>query len=271
MPRRVDRAMDADRTEILNIDELIVLKEGTGDNHYNTWYNGPGFEACPVCGCDQFKQQGRFSKEYRDLITVNDQSRVIRLTYNFYKYQCRNQDCRRIFSPEIRFATPRDNVTHRLEDAIVQRIKRGESYAKAAEAFQDSISRAGIGQIFNRWIQQKEEQRKLKTPSTIALLSGETEKDYFTLMLDCDHGEMRVMDISFGLDTATVNQMLSRVDMNAVQYVLTDCNPTINDAVSMRVSSDMHIIPAGMWFGLVEEDFRHYADRQMKWVTTPKK
>ena len=182
MAKRIFREWDEERTALLGQDKLFV-QNGKGDaNYYYAWLKEPEVEHCPICGGEVVRIQDLFSKTYQELICEGERKRVIQLQYNFYKWRCLNSDCRHIFAKEIDFASRLDNVTYRLEDEIARRVMENNSYGKIHMQFQESVTRQAIGQIFNRWVYKKEELRKTQTPpSKIAILSGKTDKDYYTI------------------------------------------------------------------------------------------
>ena len=71
MPRRVNRIVDFDRTELLGIDELFVQKGKGDDDHFFTWQHEPDVDFCPYCGSVEYKTHNLFSREYTDAIQKN--------------------------------------------------------------------------------------------------------------------------------------------------------------------------------------------------------
>lgn len=265
MSRRVYRQWDEARTELLNLDELFVQK-GKGDaSHYYAWNQEPEVEACPLCGGKVVKVQDLFSKNYRDIIKAGDRQKVISLEYEFYKHRCLNEDCRHIFAKSTHFASQFDNVTYRLEDEIAKLVMEGFSYSEISERFSESITRQAVGQIFNRWVHKKEELRRMQSSlSSLCVVSGKTDKDQYTLILNLDGG-IRVLDILFGVHSTDIAALLKSIGTDSIETILTDCNPTINDVVNDNLPETTYIIPVDYWLKLVTEDFAEYATEQLRW------
>lgn len=271
MAKRISRREDEGRTELLGQDELFVQKGKGSDTYYNAWLHDSGIESCPRCGSNAIKTQDLFSKTYLDLVSDGQKKKVIQLEYEFYKYRCLNKDCRHIFSKPVYFASRRDNVTFRLENEIAQRVLNGASYAQIANQLSSSISRQAVGQIFNRWVRKKEAHRKTATlPSRLAILSGKTDKDQYTIFLNLDDG-IWVYDIVYGVSSADIATVLLKNGVPNVQAVLSDCNPTVVDAIQGYLPNSLHIIPVEYWFSLVSADFSEFAHEKLKWSSVKDK
>ena len=265
MAKHIFRREDEERTELLGHDELFVQKGKGSDTYYNVWLHDSEIECCPRCGSDAVKTQDLFSKTYLDLVSDGQRKKVIQLEYEFYKYRCLDKDCRHVFSKPVGFASKRDNVTFRLENEIAQQVLNGASYAQIANRLSGSISRQAIGQIFNRWVRKKEARRKTTMlPSRLAILSGKTDKDQYTIFLNVDHG-IRVYDIVYGVSSADIAAVLLKDGVPNVQVVLSDCNPIVVDAIRGYLPNALHIIPVEYWFSLVYADFAEFAHKKLKW------
>lgn len=271
MAKRIFRQKDKWRTELLGQDELFVQKGKGSDTYYNAWLHDPEIECCPRCGSDAVKTQDLFSKTYLDLVSDGRKKNVIQLEYEFYKYRCLNKDCRHIFSKPVCFASRRDNVTFRLENEIAQQVLNGASYAQVANQLSGSISRQAVGQIFNRWVQKKEDCRKTAMlPSKLAILSGKTDKDQYTIFLNLDDG-IRVYDIVYGVRSADIAAVLLKNGVSNVQTVISNCDPVIVDVIQGYLPNTLHIIPVEYWFSLVSADFAEFAHEKLKWSSVKDK
>lgn len=265
MAKRVFRREDEERSELLGQDELFVQKGKGSDTYYNAWLHDSEVEYCPHCGSDSVKKQDLFSKTYWDMVSINEKKKVIQLEYEFYKYRCLNKDCGHVFTKPVDFASRRDNVTFRLENEIVRRVLNGDSYAQVADQLVGSISRQAVGQIFNRWVRKKEASRKIsRLPSRLAILSGKTDRDCYTIFLNLDDGIL-AYDIILGVSYADIAAFLLKNRGSSVQAVLSDCNPTIVDAIQDCLPNALHIIPVEYWFSLVSGDFAELAHEKLKW------
>ena len=100
--------------------------------------------------------------------------------------------------------------------------------------------------------------------SRLAILSGKTDKDQYTIFLNVDHG-IRVYDIVYGVSSADIAAVLLKDGVPNVQVVLSDCNPIIVDAIRGYLPSALHIIPVEYWFSLVTADFAEFAHEKLKW------
>lgn len=271
MAKHIFRQKDKWRTELLGQDELFVQKGKGSDTYYNAWLYDPKMEYCPRCGSNGIKTQDLFSKTYFDLVSEGKKKKVIQLEYEFYKYRCLNKDCRHVFSKPVCFASRRDNVTFRLENEIAQQVLNGASYAQVANQLSGSISRQAVGQIFNRWVQKKEDCRKTAMlPSKLAILSGKTDKDQYTIFLNLDD-LIRIYDVVYGVTSADIAAVLLKDGVPNVQTVLSDCNPIIVDAIRGYLPNALHIIPVEYWFSLVTTDFAEFAHEKLKWSSVKDK
>ena len=271
MAKRIFREWDEERTALLGQDKLFVQNGKGGANYYYAWLKEPEVERCPICGGEVIRIQDLFSKTYQELICEGERKRVIQLQYNFYKWRCLNNECRHIFAKEIDFASRLDNVTYRLENEIARRVMENNSYGKIHMQFQESVSRQAIGQIFNRWVYRKEELRKTQTPpSKFAILSGKTDKDYYTIFISLDD-DIKIYDVLFGVNTLEIAATIRTIGVDNITTVLSDCNPTIISAIKDNLPDALHIIPVEYWFDLVTDDFAYFSHEKLKWNPTPNK
>ena len=270
MARKVVRLWDEERTSLLACDELFVQKGKGGSNYYTAFLQEQEVEKCPVCGNEAIKLQDLFSKTYLDLISENGKDKVISLNLEFYKYRCQNNACRHIFAKDISFASRYDNVTYRLINKLASYIQSGCSYAQVCTRLSDALTRQAIGQIFNRWVHNKDESRKIKTlPETIAVITGQTGRDFYTVFLNLDD-RICVIDILYGIGSGSIAAVLRKIGQNA-KTVLTNIDSTVIDTVKTTLPNALHIIPVEYWFKLVTEDFAELAHNIMKWSTVPNK
>ena len=272
MPKRVYRNIDEERTDLLDQPELFVQKNRGNDKYYVAWNQDPEVDVCPRCGSEVIKIQDLFSKKYFDIIKVESREKVISVEYEFYKWRCLNDECRHIFPKKINFASKYDNVTYRLENRIAELVMNGHSYGRISSLFQHSISRQAVGQIFNRWVSKKEELKRItKSPTRIALLSGKTDKERYTILLNLDEDDIKVYDIAFGVNFNDISAMIKKLDTASLQMVLSNCDETINHAIKDNLSEVLHIIPIDYWFELVESDFAEFSHEILKWCNVPRK
>ena len=267
MARRVARRWDEERTKLLGQNELFVQEGKGGERYFYAWLQEPEVESCPLCSGKAIKMQDLFSKTYQELIHKGDDSVVVTLEYGFHKFRCLNHECRHIFAKEIHFASRHDNVTYRLENEIACLVMSGLSYGAISDQLQSSITRQAVGQIFNRWVRKKDELRKMQSPpSCISIISGLTDKDRYTLILNLDDG-IRVYDALYGVQSSDIAFAIRRIGSGNIKTVLTDCDPIIVETVKDYLPSANHIIPVHYWFKLVSDDFAAFAHDRIKWCT----
>ena len=267
MARRVARRWDEERTKLLGQNELFVQEGKGGERYFYAWLQEPEVESCPLCSGKAIKMQDLFSKTYQELIHKGDDSAVVTLEYGFHKFRCLNHECRHIFAKTIHFASRHDNVTYRLENEIARLVMSGLSYGDVSDQLQSSITRQAVGQIFNRWVRKKDELRKMQSPpSCIAIISGLTDKDRYTLILNLDDG-IRVYDALYGVQSSDIAFAIRRIGSGNIKTVLTDCDPIIVETVKDYLPSANHIIPVHYWFKLVSDDFAAFAHDRIKWCT----
>ena len=267
MARRVARRWDEERTKLLGQNELFVQEGKGSERYFYAWLQEPEVESCPLCSGKAIKMQDLFSKTYQELIHKGDDSAVVTLEYGFHKFRCLNHECRHIFAKEIHFASRHDNVTYRLENEIARLVMSGLSYGAISDQLQSSITRQAVGQIFNRWVRKKDELRKMQSPpSCISIISGLTDKDRYTLILNLDDG-IRVYDALYGVQSSDIAFAIRRIGSGNIKTVLTDCDPIIVETVKDYLPSANHIIPVHYWFKLVSDDFAAFAHDRIKWCT----
>ena len=266
MAKRISRPMDSARTDLLAIEELYVVKGKGDENNYVAWLNDEIPDCCPVCMGKKFRNHNLFSHTYTDYIKDENGIRIITVRYEFYKYRCLNPDCGRIFSKEIPFATGRDNVTSRLEQLIADSVIQGSSYDEISNGFSGKLSRQAVGQIFNRWVHERDDRRALvELPEIIGVITGQLEDNKYVLIISCDDG-IRILDIMLGVDSSRIVASLRRFGSNVSKCILSDCDPTVYAAVKEALPGALHIIPAEMWLKLVREDFSLLSHEIMRWA-----
>lgn len=265
MAKRIVRQLDEARSALLCQSELFVLKNIKGKTGFYARLINDDVDRCPVCGEVDLKNQGLFEKVYIDYLPDNHEKHVIFFTYQFNKYKCLNKQCHHIFSKSIGFASQRDHVTHRFEKEIVKRIINGDSYDTIAKSLSYSVTRQAVGQIFIRWVKGQEEARRIKTtPSTLAIISGKTDKDQYTLFLSLDK-TIRILDIILGVSSLDIIGWIRRLDLDRIETVITDCDPVIVDTINDYLPQITYIIPVYYWFKLVAEDFKEYSRELLRW------
>lgn len=266
MGKRRRRQWDITRTDLLGLSELSV-ESGRGSSHYFcVWNNDLDDDPCPLCGNSVIKMQDLFTKSYTDLVVDGENKYAVTLEYNFYKWRCLNEGCRHIFAKEIRFATKYDNVTHRLENEVARLVVDGRSYGEICDQLDGPITRQAVGQIFNRWVRTRDEKRKMIQPLQLAVLSGKTDKDRYTVFLNLDDG-IKVIDILYGVDSAAIAAVLRSLNGLQVKTVITDCDPIIAATVKDCCPNALHIIPVDYWLKLASDDFKALAHKKLKWCT----
>ena len=271
MARKSIRHWDDDRTALLDLDELFVIK-GQGDNrNYFVWLQDQEVEHCPICGGDTIKNHDLFSKTYYDIIDDHGNKRIITMTFQFYKYRCLNPDCRHIFAKNISFASQNDNVTYRLEEEIARRVIGGSSYTEISTQLSFAITRQAVGQIFNRWVRNKEERRKVKThPEALVVVSGRTDRDLYTLLLNIDNG-IFIFDAIYGVSSLEITSKLRQYGLSHIETIISDCNPTIVDTINDNLPDSTYSSPVQYWFKLVNDDFAEYTHERLRWSTVRNK
>ena len=128
------------------------------------------------------------------------------------------------------------------------------------------LSRQAVGQIFNRWVRERDERRALvKLPEIIGVITGQLKEDKYVLITSCDDG-IRILDILLGVDSSRILSSLRRFGSNVSKCILSDCDPTVYAAVKEALPGALHIIPAEMWLKLVREDFTLLSHGIMRWA-----
>ena len=271
MARQYVRQIDNTRTELLNQRELFVQKGKGGARYYSAWLHDPEVAYCPYCGGNAFKTQDLFSKTYLDLISDEGKKKVIQLVYEFHKYKCLRPGCGHVFAKPVHFASRRDNVTFRLENEIARLVIRGLTYSQVAAQLNDELSRQAVGQIFCRWVKDRENHRRADSlPSKLLIISGRTKHGMYTAFLNLDEG-IKIYDIVDGVGSGDISAVLLKNGPPKTETVLSDCNPTIVDTIRNCLPNALHVIPVEYWFLLVKEDFAAFAHDRLLRTTVKNK
>ena len=271
MPRRVDRSVDFNRTELLGIDELFVQRGKGNDEYFVTWQHESAAQPCPYCGSQDYKTHDLFGREYIDVIRQGDSFQSVKILYEFYKYRCLNPDCGKIFHNSIDFASINDNVTHRLENTVADLVIKGYSYGEIEDILSYSLTRQAVGQIFNRWGKNKLDYRVVKkSPKHLAVISGKTDLDQYTIFLNLDNG-VRIFDAIYGVNSLDIVATLKSYGLTSIDTLISDCDPTIYDVINDNLPESTYIIPIYYWFKLVNNDFAEYSHNVLKWCTVKDK
>ncbi len=271
MAKTKNRQIDNERTTLLDIKGLSVQMGKGGKNVFYAWNTDEHPESCPSCGGTSYKVQNRFQKTYIDFLTENGIERPITLVYSFYKYKCLSPECRHIFSREIGFASGNYNVTDRMRDRVIELVLSGFPYEQVSLHFSTAISAQAVGQIFNRWVSDHESHRVVRqTPSVLGVVSGVIKNNSYTLYLDLDR-ETRVLDVQLGVSDTNIRGALRNLGADRVDYLITDCNETINYVVEDTLPSKIHIIPVAYWFALLTSDYKAFAKKVLQKRQEPHK
>ena len=103
-------------------------------------------------------------------------------------------------------------------------------------------------------------------PSRVAILSGATDKDRYTLILNLNNG-IHVYDALYGVQASNIAASIRRIGVTNIQTVISDCDPTIVETIKDHLPNATHIIPVHYWFKLVSNDFSDFTHELIKWCT----
>ena len=219
------------------LDDKLDLEQlaATAGDSYNIYAMNPdtAIPNCPECH-KRMKNHGKYERQYLDVICEEGKlPRFITLHYLFYKYRCMNKECERtLYQKPISFAKENAKVTKRLEDLIV-RYASTLSYSKTEQKIRSTVSKQAVGQIVKRWIDAKDEERGtiFYSPQVLGLESFFWDSREYILAVDAESNELCIIDVLNGVDTEKIQLLFSHLEKTKIKYVVTDCNPTIVDAV----------------------------------------
>ena len=104
------------------------------------------------------------------------------------------------------------------------------------------------------------------SPSSIAIVSGATDKDRYTVIINLDD-EIKIYDVFYGVQSADIASAIRRIGADRIKTVLSDCDPTIVETIKDNLPKASHVIPVHYWFKLVSEDFAEFAHERIKWCS----
>lgn len=229
-PRKL-KAYDQKLDDELDLEQLAA----TAGDSYNIYAMNPdtSIPECPECH-KRMKNHGKYERQYLDVICEEGKSpRFITLHYLFYKYRCMDKECNRtLYQKPITFAKENANVTERLEDLIVK-YASALSYSKTEQKIRSTVSKQAVGQIAKRWTDAKDEKRGniFYSPQILGLESFFWDSREYIFAVDAGNSELYIIDVLNGVDTERIQLLFSHLDKSKIKFVVTDCNPTIVDAV----------------------------------------
>lgn len=231
---RADTKFDPVRTASLDIEELEVIADMGDDNTYYGVNSDSTLPACLRCKGANVRTQDRFKKTYKDVIQVNGKNQFISLIHIFYKYRCLNQDCHHVFPKPITFAHTEANITYRLQNKLIH-YAMYMSYSNATAYAGNHVSVQAVGQILKRWTAEKDEERgPLYSPKVLGLISCSSKKGKYVIAIDAGDDELHIIDVLPSVSSVAIVNLLNRMDVSAIDYILTDCTQTIVDTIKDR-------------------------------------
>lgn len=110
---------------------------------------------CPYCRLAQIKPLNRFTRSFWDASPLGD-GEIIQIRHSFHRYQCRIQECGRVFSDPMSFVRPRAQVTLRFERfAFNYILLNNASLEDVSQLTGSSLTRQAVRKIFDRYIQEQ--------------------------------------------------------------------------------------------------------------------
>ena len=259
--RKIDQFDDA-RTQELRLPELRVAS-GTGDENHFVACLAIEPNECPLCHQQSIERKESKTHIYNDAIPLGDAKYVFdELTFVFSKYRCTNPECRHVFTPPITFADTSSKGTYRFYDAVAVSVMN-MSYRRLSERIPFSVTAQALGNTFRSWYESKnakyniESNGTLHTPSVIGIFISSTQKQVFTILLDCDNAEAKVLDVVTQVGTDAIAEALSKYDRDKVSSFVISCNQLVAEILKAYYPEKQVYVPG--WF-LYESALNDYRD-----------
>ena len=277
MPRkRKYSEFDEVRTHELKIDELRVVA-GTGDeNHYTAVLDSDPV-GCPKCGCVDIERKESRTRIFNDAIPVSDgKYRFDELTIVFNKYRCKNPECRHVFSQNICFADVTSKGTYRFSDAVAKSVM-GMSYRQLAESIPFSVTPQALGNTFRSWYEKKNTAYKRiaegyrNTPSTLGIITARTQNLSYTIFLNCDEEEVKVLDVIPEIGTNALAEALAKLDDSSISHFVISCDQVIAEFLKAYYPGKEVVIPGYFYLDAVADDYFALIDSTGMHLTPEKK
>lgn len=254
----VQSNISAPKTEILGIDELLVLgTEGDEENFYavHRRYFTDEKSYCPACGSTRTRCSKVVHRSFKDIIGSEPNFRIINL--HFYQRYLRCDSCGESVFPEpIGFGEKSFRYTHRLADALADGTF-SYSYKKVCEKYGVPASTASVGAIMRRQIAFRESQlRQLKTPGTVCVVEVPFYGELYPVILAVWNGRTYCLDILQDTSESTYVQALNPLNSANVRSVFIDPSDSLSTAVA-------HIFPSATPM-VTDECIRRYARASME-------
>lgn len=259
--RKIDQ-FDNARTQELRLPELRVAS-GTGDENHFVACLAIEPNECPLCHQKNIERKESKTHIYNDAIPLGDAKYVFdELTFVFSKYRCTNPECRHVFTPPITFADTSSKGTYRFYDAVAVSVMN-MSYRRLSERIPFSVTAQALGNTFRSWYESKnakyniESNGTLHTPSVIGIFISSTQKQVFTILLDCDNAEAKVLDVVTQVGTDAIAEALSKYDRDKVSSFVISCNQLVAEILKAYYPEKQVYVPG--WF-LYESALTDYRD-----------
>ena len=259
--RKIDQFDDA-RTQELRLPELRVAS-GTGDENHFVACLAVEPNECPLCHQRGIERKESKTHIYNDAIPLGDAKYVFdELTFVFSKYRCTNPECKHVFTPPITFADTGSKGTYRFYDAVAVSVMN-MSYRRLAEKIPFSVTAQALGNTFRSWYESKnakyniEANGALHTPAIIGIFISSTQKQVFTILLDCDSAEAKVLDVIAQVGTNAIVESLSKYDRDKISSFVISCNQLVAEILKAYYPEKQVYVPG--WF-LYESALNDYRD-----------
>lgn len=270
-PRKLkyyDQELDAQ----LDIEELAAT--GGDSHHIFAMCHDTSTPVCPRCG-GPVENHGKFKRLYIDVTTDEDGNhQIVELDYLFYKYRCLDDECPTVFQKEIDFARENAHLTRRMENYIIE-LACYMSYSGVSDTVLSIVTKQTVGQIIKRWVAEKDDERGFfYTPRILGLVSFELDTSNYILAVDAEGEKQNIIEVIPEVDSSLITAFIRKLDALHIEYVLTDCNPTIVDTVKsilpkaeVLVDTEALLADVLMEFDdLIKKDAKHTPNNVKKFI-----
>lgn len=259
-------------TEILDIEELTAI----GGDEYSIKAMSPD-TAMPLCiECKgPVENHGRFERVLIDIVQVDRQKQFARLHYYFYKYRCLSENCNTVFQKQVNFVNDNAKITKRYEDEIMRHVMY-ESIDKARTDLssyvvqghnRDLISKPAMSKLIKRWVDDHDAKRRFITPTVIRLYSFSFTYNNYIIVCSEDTSQKKtnIIEVIPAISESGIKEFLSKIDVNALYAVVTDCNPIVYMTIKSTLPSRVRIlVDTDSLCRVLRDEFKDYIFEYLK-------
>ena len=265
--RKIDQ-FDDTRTQELGLPGLKVVAGEGDENHYTACLAAEPHE-CPLCHCQKIERKESRSHIYNDAIPQGGAQFVFdELTFIFNKYRCTNPECRHVFTPSIDFADPTTKGTYRFSYAVATSVMN-MSYRRLKTSIPFSVTAQALGNTFRGWYEDRaaEFSRAIRTPSIIGVFTSSTQTRLFTILLDCDSSDIRILDVIPAVSGEAIALALSKYNRETISSFVISCSQLVAETLQEHFPDKQTYVPGWFVYESALRDYRDYITTNFRNLT----